>query len=592
VVRRGSQTIESSTVKPSSHPSSQMKHPAPPKDSYRTATGLEGASGGAGACLAASYGRKSDPDDAGLDAQLLVNTAKAKRDGYVIPNDRAFTYEDDDTTGRKTSREDLDRLVAMVTSGKAPFSRVYIKDKTRQGRFSDPRFHFYLQVLFERHGVLICYSDREVQLDFSQGDPRDMFGLLILDLVEGITSSEELTRLIRRVTEGSRTWAIRKFFPGSHAPYATVRWYADEATGQLLGPVDENAIVRQKGIRFKLRFSPDDRPSISRRIFDSLESGLSLAATARSLNEAGCTAPRGGKWYPEAVRRIAQNPIYRGALLWGRNSRAEPIPASPAAIDAREPILVEDFIPDAPVSLDQFERVQRILKGVLEAHDRRRRTAPAYPLSGLIICGLCGATWHGFTSTARFPARRRYYRHGKIPKSHADGCANRDRYMAAQRIEPLIERLVSDLLQEDALVTATHEALHGLISRVQSEDHEGRANELEALLRAEERKLDRLVEDRAAAESATERDACHRNGERANARIKSIDNQLAIHQAALDRARTLQGAIDGAQDRSEELLGMYADAGPAERRSVYLELLRRIVVGPDVSEVTVEVEPF
>jgi hypothetical protein len=33
----------------------------------------------------------------------------------------------------------------------------------------DPRFHFFLQVLFEQHVVKLCYSDRDVQLDFSKG---------------------------------------------------------------------------------------------------------------------------------------------------------------------------------------------------------------------------------------------------------------------------------------------------------------------------------------------------------------------------------------------------------------------------------------
>lgn len=544
--------------------------------------------------LAGSLGRKSDPDDMGLDAQFAINSQKAERDGFSIPDDPAFRFEDDDTSGTTTTRGGLDRLVAIVTSGNAPFSRVYVKDTTREGRFADPRFHFFLQVLFEQHDVKLCYSDREQQLDFSEGtDPSDMYGLLFKDLVESITGAQELARLIKRVTEGMRIWAMRGFYPGGRPPYATERWYADERTGEVLEPVDEHAIQRQKGVRLKLRFRRDETPGVVRRIFEEVEGGRSLSRTAGQLNDDNVPGPSGGEWYPEAVRRITRNPIYRGALVWGRTTRsADPEPKDEVAIDGEAPVLVEDFIPDPPISRSQFDRVQRILDGNVEAHDRRRRRSPAYPLSGLVVCDVCGGAWHGHTSTAQNRSRRRYYRHGAVPKSHGTDCPNLNRYLRADFVEPIVEVQVRLLLQDDELVKATQEALSEMIDEVQSEDHEQQAAELSKKLESQKSKLDRLTDDRGSAETKEERESCQRNIDRVNRRIQSLKRQIGVHESALQRAREMAQSVDRAAARASDLLDLYGDATPAERRAVYEELVHRIAVSANVEEVQIEVQPF
>src|SRR5690606_37239729 len=126
----------------------------------------------------------------------------------------------------------------------------------------------------------------------------------------------------------------------------------------------------------------------------------------------------------------------------------EPTAAKQAAIDGLEAVLYDGFVPDPPVSSAQFERVQRILDGNVAAHTQRRRNSPAYPLSGLVVCGVCGGGWHGFTSTRRYRTRRRYYRHGHTPQAFPGPCPNANRYLRAETVEMEIERLTTQLLQD------------------------------------------------------------------------------------------------------------------------------------------------
>jgi hypothetical protein len=543
--------------------------------------------------LAASYGRKSTADDMGLKGQHMRNAQKALADGFLVPDDPAFRFEDDDTSGRRTSREDLDRLIALVTSNRAPFKRVYVKDKSREGRFADPRFHFFLQVLFEKHGVKLCYSDRDVQLDFSSGDPRDMFGLLVRDLIESINSSQELATLIKRVTEGSRIWVLRGFYPGNQPPYGLERWYADEASGECVEQVIEGAVVKQKGRRFKLRFANGSTRDAISRIFDALEQGYSLARTALLLNAEGVTAPGGGQWSKEAVRRIARNPIYEGTLVWGRTTRdGEPVPAATAAIDGREAIVYKNFVQNPPVSAAQFGRVQHLLHGNVLVHTQRRRNSPAYPLSGIVVCEICGGSWHGFTSTAKYSKRRRYYRHGRTPRAHLTPCPSANRYLRGETIEEPVEQLAWQLLRDGGLVTATRQALDQLIQESRSSNHEARAAELTAQLEAEQRKLDRLVVDRAEAKSDAERTSCQRGVDRANRRVTDIQRKLEVHETALQRAARMQDSLDRAGEKADDLLTLFQNASPTDRRAVFVELFPRLVVSKDTKSLTVELHPL
>ncbi|HEY0779095.1 MAG TPA: recombinase family protein, partial [Gemmatirosa sp.] len=76
--------------------------------------------------VGASYARKSDRDQEGLDSQHEGNASAAARDDYGVPSE--YQFGDDDTSGVTTTRGGLDRLMALVESGRAPFDRVYIKN--------------------------------------------------------------------------------------------------------------------------------------------------------------------------------------------------------------------------------------------------------------------------------------------------------------------------------------------------------------------------------------------------------------------------------------------------------------------------------
>jgi len=540
--------------------------------------------------LAASYARKSTPDDLGLQAQLKINRERARKDGFTIPDDPSFVFADDDTSGRRTSRSDLDRLVALVCSGNAPFTRVYIKDKTREGRFVDPRYSFFLQVLFEKYGVKICYSDRERQLDFSEGVSPEDLGNFLRDVIEGFTASDELARLTKRVYEGSRSWVMRGFYPGSQPPYGLERWYADERTGEFLKPVDENAVIRRKGCRFRLRFRRDRTIQAVIDAFNLVEA-VSLSRAAAELNKRGYPAPGGGRWHAEAVRRIVSEPLYTGDLVWGRTrSSSTPVPVEEAEISGKEPILYRDFVEDPPVSREQFERVQTILRGNEQLYRARRRKAPQYLLAGMITCDVCGATFHGHTSTKLYKTRRRYYRHGQTPKSFNGSCVNKC-YLRADELEAAVTSLVGKLLTNGRLVRATEEAIQKLIQDVKEERHVAAAEEAARELEQVRRRLERLVDDRAAAATEEERAACQARIDALNREAERLRKEMESHRQAAQRAERLREEARLVPDRADRLRRLYESATPSDKQRVCGELIPRIRACRN-REIVIEVVPI
>jgi len=72
--------------------------------------------------------------DVGVRAQWKDCQDAARSDGYHIPESSDFLFGDDGVTGRASSRPQMERLLDVVRSGQAQFSRLYVTDVARLSR--------------------------------------------------------------------------------------------------------------------------------------------------------------------------------------------------------------------------------------------------------------------------------------------------------------------------------------------------------------------------------------------------------------------------------------------------------------------------
>lgn len=139
---------------------------------------------------------------------------------------------------------------------------------------------------------------------------------------------------------------------------------------------------------------------------------LGYHGITKRLNAMNIPSPEGSVWQKMTVRRILANTAYIGVVYLHRydtvgvkNSRRLP----PGQRVQRRERPREEWIPvPVPVIVDRetFEKAQE-----KSAHVRRRYSGfsrAEYLLSGLVVCGVCGGTVHGYLSTSRGSSRRYY----------------------------------------------------------------------------------------------------------------------------------------------------------------------------------------
>jgi DNA invertase Pin-like site-specific DNA recombinase len=200
---------------------------------------------------------------------------------------------------------------------------------------------------------------------------------LLLLSVEGFKNQSESENTSIRSKTNRRAKAADGKWMGGRTPYGY----------QLLAEKDEAGEPLIFGGRPSLYLSPHETNAvIVREIFNRYAAGQGINRIAEWLNQSGIPSPGGKLWGPRPVTIVLDNPIYSGALVYGRHMDQSKEGAVKITAQGRhEPIIT--------VSL--WERVVdlRLAKSTLSMRQRSDRFG--YSLSGVLYCGECGSAMFG-----------------------------------------------------------------------------------------------------------------------------------------------------------------------------------------------------
>ncbi|MGN0792228.1 MAG: recombinase family protein [Christensenellales bacterium] len=161
--------------------------------------------------------------------------------------------------------------------------------------------------------------------------------------------------------------------------------------GYCKDPRDHNHLVIDEGAA-----------KVVRRIYDMFESGVGKDSVARKLNQEGIPCPSEYKrmldenyknglklegttyWTYSTVHRMLRNRIYAGDMVQGKYHR--PTMHGKAHLQEREKWVVRENTHEPIISIEQWERVQRLL----EVKAKKVDFVSEDPLKGFIKCGKCG----------------------------------------------------------------------------------------------------------------------------------------------------------------------------------------------------------
>jgi len=281
-------------------------------------------------------------------------------------------YVDDGHTGTDANREDFQRLLADVMSGK--INCVVVKDLSRFARnYSDAGS--LIDNLFVQMGVRFISLAENVD---SFTNPDSVSNIIVpITNVMNDNYCYQTSKKIRQVFDYKRR---NGQYIGAFAPY-----------GYIKHPKDKH----------KLIVDPDAAETV-KLIFSLFLQGTSKRAIALHLNEHGVPSPSAYKllkglpvstrgydepmWGGRMIHAILTNPTYTGDLAQGR-SRVKSYKVHQIETVPREEWVEVAGTHEAIIDYETFDKVQALLK-------RDTRTSPegrkVHLFSGFLKCADCG----------------------------------------------------------------------------------------------------------------------------------------------------------------------------------------------------------
>ena len=308
------------------------------------------------------------------DSNSVINQRDLLNDFYqkhIGEFESVSEYVDDGHTGTDANRENFQRLLSDVMSGK--INCVVVKDLSRFARnYSDAGS--LIDNLFVQMGVRFISLAENVD---SYKDPDSVSSIIVpITNVMNDQYCYQTSKKIRQVFDYKRR---NGQYIGSFAPYGYIKDPKDKH--QLIVDEDAAEIVKQiyalclqgttkRHISFYLNEHGVPSPTAYRRA-----KGLPVSSTADDP-----------MWGDRAIWNILTNPIYTGDLVQGRRRVKSYKVHEIEAVPEDEWVTVPDTH-EAIIDKESFEKVQALLK-------RDTRSAPKsrelHLFSGFLRCADCG----------------------------------------------------------------------------------------------------------------------------------------------------------------------------------------------------------
>jgi DNA invertase Pin-like site-specific DNA recombinase len=337
----------------------------------------------------AVYARYSSEqqDKSSNEDQIRECRTGAQRDHGFIPE--ANVFADEEVRGATEHRPELDRLMEIVRSGRATFSRLYMFETSRLAR--NASFAAKLRKFFAFHKIRLHFVRERMDSEAS--------GFAFQHHMKAFEDEQYSGNLGENVSRGQHGQVTRGYTPcGRCYGYRNV---PDEHPTKL-GMYGRPAVI---GVRQVPHQQEVDTILLIYKMYAAGEGGYSYIA--QRLNELGIVSPLKAKknivrgWNHAAVRTILNNERYQGHVVFGKTSTARnpetgkivhPRRAESEWMTYEDPML--KIVPDG---LWEAVRARQVLvrdtfSGVKAGGMARSSASHSHLFSGLLRCGCCGGS--------------------------------------------------------------------------------------------------------------------------------------------------------------------------------------------------------
>ena len=310
-------------------------------------------------------------------------------------------YKDDGFTGTDIDREDFQRLLADIRSGKV--NCVIIKDLSRLSR-DYVEAGILIDRLFVQMNVRFISLHERID---SYADPDSVSSIVVpITNVMNDQYCYQTSKKIRQVFDYKKR---NGEFVGAFAPY-----------GYVKNPNDNHALLID-----------EEAAGVVKQIFTMFLSGMTKRGIANHLNDHGILCPSAYKqskglkyqtpngrdnpmWSTITIANLLKNPVYVGDLAQGRNRMKSYKIHKIEAVPEEDWIVVQNTH-EAIIKREVFAQVKELLK-------RDTRTPPRktelHLFSGFLKCADCGRAMSRLASNPKYV----YYQCGMYKSQSKKAC--------------------------------------------------------------------------------------------------------------------------------------------------------------------------
>jgi hypothetical protein len=484
-------------------------------------------------------------------------------------------YLDFGVSGNLLSRPGFDRFRDRAISDLS-VSHLFVSKRDRLGRPDNPLDSMLIEYQLRSAGLTVVLMGGKVLPAVGPGERIDLADLLT-SLIEYDASGKFRRDLAEKLIHAKIRLARGGFSIGGEPLYGFRRWLCAE-DGTRKRQLEDNERVKLPGHHVLWLPTAAEELKVVRRILEMIET-TPAARIARALNAEGIPSPKAGRlrtrngvkyetsgqWTQNTVRNIATHPLLIAVWEYGKRSEGDQLRFTkdgPRALGAgdyssggklktvanpADQIIRTPAKSDAVTTTEKFERVREVIESRgqhLKGKARTRGQSPN-PLGGRIYDLNCG--WLMY----RYPKRKKWcYVCGLYQNSEAKCC--RHNMVQGETASRFVLACLRQRVLNPSTLAKLKARLNELATAGQEDDPAQRQLEADrAELAALRRKVEKVAENMALAESREERDATAAVFRKLKNQEAAIEQRVAAHRPAtpqVDPQHQVEAAL-GALDR-------------------------------------------
>ena len=385
--------------------------------------------------------------DLSIPSQLKALREYAAKQGWAIVRE----FVDEAQSARTADRPAFQEMIGLAKQKNSPFQAIVVWNLSRFARNREDSVVY--KSLLRKRGIQV--------ISFNERFDDSATGRFYEAITEAIDEFYSI-RIGQDTLRGMKENAQRGFWNGSLVRFGFQTKRVNDSGGNL-----KNAVAINEA-----------EASVVREIFRLYPSGMGAKAIAKRFNERGVPYRGKVKWDRQRILDILGQPAYVGRLYFNRENHRERTlkPESEWVLFGVPPIVDENT----------FKQVEEIKRMRDPNQTNPAITASPTLLSGLVKCGLCGAS---MTLETGKGGRYRYYNCRDFLRKGSSVC--KGQRVPAPTLETEIKNHLVDRLFTPGRVRELLKGLHKLAVR-QSQERGSQRQELQHKLADTEKRLQRI----------------------------------------------------------------------------------------------------